>query len=302
MNLKCGGCGAELVVEEHLRTAQCPYCASPQVIERAASDHPPPRFALGFQVPREDAEARLRHWLRRRSWYAPSGLKRATLKELKGVYVPAYLFSAVARSSYRAEIGENYTVTTGTGKNRRTETRTEWRSLDGWFHGYVNDILVTASRGVDNDDLERIEPFDLRLLKRYSPALVSGWIAEEATIEEEGCRKLALAEAYEQIERRIEAFLPGDKHQSLSHDTKLERESQIGMLLPLWIAAFSYDEGKPPLRIFCNGQSAKVAGRVPVSWPKVALAVLFVLALVALGALFATRPELLDRLTSGGRR
>ena len=101
MNLKCGGCGAELVVEEHLRTAQCPYCASPQVIERAASDHPPPRFALGFQVPREEAEAKLRHWLRRRSWYAPSGLKRATLQELKGVYVPAYLFSAVARSFYR---------------------------------------------------------------------------------------------------------------------------------------------------------------------------------------------------------
>ena len=98
----------------------------------------------------------------------------------------------------------------------------------------MNDILVTASRGVDNDDLERVEPFDLRLLKRYSPAIVSGWIAEEATIDEEGCRKLALAEAYEQLERRIGAFLPGDERQSLSHDTKLEHESQLGMLLPLW--------------------------------------------------------------------
>ena len=58
-------------------------------------------------------------------------------------------------------------------------TRTEYRPLAGRHVSYVTDVVVSASRGLSHGELGGIEPFDFRQMRRYSPALVSGWITEE---------------------------------------------------------------------------------------------------------------------------
>jgi len=48
IDLECKACGAALHVESHLRTALCPYCASPSVVDRPPQHgRPLPTFALG---------------------------------------------------------------------------------------------------------------------------------------------------------------------------------------------------------------------------------------------------------------
>jgi len=78
-------------------------------------------------------------------------------------------------------------------RRTRTVTKTEWRSLSGERAEYVTDRVVTASRGLPNRDLEAIEPFDLRALGRYEPALLSGWLAEEPSLSASACRRCACA-------------------------------------------------------------------------------------------------------------
>ena len=41
--------------------------------------------------------------------FADSALKKATVEDMRGVYLPAYLYSAVARTDYTSQIGEHYT-------------------------------------------------------------------------------------------------------------------------------------------------------------------------------------------------
>ncbi|HSP80937.1 MAG TPA: hypothetical protein VLQ93_20595, partial [Myxococcaceae bacterium] len=271
MDLRCQSCGAELVVAPELRTTVCPYCAAPSVVERAPSrDRPPPTFALGFALTREAAGERVRHWLRSRNPWRHSGLARALLQEVRGVYAPAWLYSARAASRYSASIGENYTetetyTTTENGKavtKTRTVVRTEWRSLRGEHEEYVPDVLVTASRGLSNVELERVEPFDLRVLARYTPALVAGWVAEEPSLTREECLELARKEALERVGRRLGGFMPGDSHRELRHETRLEEESLELCLVPVWVLAVRYAPEKPPLRVLVNGQSGEVYGRV----------------------------------------
>jgi hypothetical protein len=263
------------------------------VVERPPSvERPAPVYALGFALTHEAAGERVRGWLRGRNPWSHSGLKRASLQEVRGVYVPAYLYSARSRSRYEASIGEHYTevetyTTTENGRRvtkTRTVTRTEWRSLRGEHEEYVPDVLVTASRGLSNAELERVEPFDLRLLARYTPALVAGWVAEEPSLAREECLRMAREEALGRVKRRLEAFMPGDTHSGLKHETRLEAESLEVCLVPVWVLAARYAPDKPPLRVVVNGQSGEVYGRVPLSWVKVALTVL---AAVALGALVA---------------
>lgn len=276
------------MVAPELRTTVCPYCAAPSVVERPPSlDRPAPTFTLGFALTHQAAGERVKHWLRTRNPWSHSGLKRASLQEVRGVYVPAWLYSALAHSEYSASIGENYTetetyTTTENGKTvtkTRTVVRTEWRSLRGEHAEYVPDVLVTASRGLENAELRALEPFDLRLLARYQPALVAGWVAEEPSLSRDECLNRAREEALGRVGQRLEAFMPGDSHRELRHQTRLEAESLEVCLVPVWVLAARYAPDKPPLRVVVNGQSGEVHGKVPLSWVKVLLTVLGVVAL-----------------------
>lgn len=291
MNLRCQSCGVELVVARESRTTVCPYCAAPSVVERPPSpDRPVPVFTLGFALTQPAAGERVKQWLRTRHPWSHSGLKGASPREVRGVYVPAWLYSALAVSRYSASIGENYTetetyTTTENGKTvtrTRTVVKTEWRSLRGELAEYVPDVLVTASRGLPNEELEKLEPFDLRMLARYEPALVAGWVAEEPSLGREECLRLAREEARARVERRLEAFMPGDSHRDVRHDTRLEAESLDVCLVPVWVLAARYAPDKPPLRVVVNGQSGEVYGKVPISWVKVLLTVVGVAAVALL--------------------
>ena len=270
------------MVAAELRTTVCPYCAAPSVVERPASvDRPAPTFALGFALTHQAAGERVKQWLRTRHPWSDSRLKRASVQDVRGVYVPAYLYSALALSEYSASIGEDYTETetyrtTENGKTvtkTRTVTKTEWRPLRGEHTEYVPDVLVTASRGLSNEELEELEPFDLRALARYEPALVAGWVAEEPSLSREECLRLAREETLARVKQRLEAFMPGDSHQNLQHQTRVEEESLEVCLVPVWVLAARYAPDKPPLRVVVNGQSGEVHGEVPVSLVKVLLTV-----------------------------
>jgi hypothetical protein len=293
MNLRCQSCGAELVVAAESHTTVCPYCAAPSVMERPESvDRPAPAFALGFSLTHEAAVARVKHWVRTRHPWTHGGLKRAPLQDVQGVYVPAWLYSARAESRYSASIGENYqeTETYTTTENGKTVTRTrrvtktEWCELRGEHAEYILDVLVTASRGLPNTELEALEPFDLRTLARYEPALVAGWVAEVPSLSREECLRLAREEARARVGQRLSAFMPGDSHRQLRHDTRLLEESLDVCLVPVWVLAVRYAPKAPPLRVVVNGQSGVVHGQVPVSWVKLlftALALLVSLLLLS---------------------
>ncbi|WP_437978555.1 hypothetical protein [Sorangium sp. So ce295] len=297
VQLECETCGASLRVEADQRTAVCPYCASPSVVERPPShDRPSPHFVVGFTTTRESAQGAVKAWLGKRSFFVQSSVKTATIDAIRGVYTPAYLYSAMAQTRYAAQIGEDYqeteTYTTTDDKGNsvtrtRVVTRTEHRHLEGQHATYVMDVLVVASRAVPNAELEAIEPFDLRTMRRYTPAVLSGWIAEEPTMTQAECYGLARREALEKIGRDLSGFMPGDSHHGLTHETHLDRETLELLYVPLWVLAIRHDPQKPPFRVLINGQTGAIHGKAPISWIKIALAVVLVIALIAAPFLLA---------------
>jgi hypothetical protein len=292
--LLCEQCGAALVVDGQ-RTTTCPYCASPQVVERPpTADRPTPAFVLTFTGGDDLPRSALRRWVAAQSVFADSRLRRANVEDLRGVYVPACLYSAIARSSFAADIGETYetteqvTVTDSEGKTHtetRTVTHTEWRPLSGTHTNFITDVIVSASKGLPNDELERVEPFDLLQLRRYDPALISGWITEEASRTRAECEALARGETGGVELARIEAFMPGDSFRELQVKTTVEWETLDAVLVPIWVLAVRYRSDRPPLRVVVNGQTGKTIGKAPLSPIKigivVAVAIVIVCAFVA---------------------
>jgi DNA-directed RNA polymerase subunit RPC12/RpoP len=290
VHIRCETCGADVALEEHLRTAECPYCASSSVVERPPSrDRPRPTFGLGFVVDHERAVAIARSWLRSRGPFAHSGLGSALVERTRGIYLPAWLYGARGSARWHARIGEDYTVTetyttTDSKGNAVTRTRTrietEWSELGGAWETYLMDVVVTASRGLNNDELEQVEPFDLRALRRYTPELIAGWIAEDPTLSRAACMEQARAEATEEVTGRLQGFMPGDRYTDLTFKVQFEDEVADLALLPIWVFSVRYHPEKPPVRLLINGQTGQTAGRVPLSRPKITAAV--VLGLVGL--------------------
>jgi hypothetical protein len=155
---------------------------------------------------------------------------------------------------------------------RQTRTRRvkkhEWIPLRGEFDAYATDIVVSATRAIDNHELQRVEPFDLRELRRYAPGLVAGWIVEEATRDPGEALALAREELSAGVQARLGRFMPGEQHRNLESTTEVENESSSLTLFPIWVLALRYAEDQPPLRVLINGQTGKVGAEVPWSWPR----------------------------------
>jgi hypothetical protein len=289
LSIQCRSCGANLVVEAAHKTTRCPYCASSSVVDRPASaQRPVPTFGLGFTLTQAVAQQTVHRWLKGRSPFTRSGVRNAKVEDVRGVYLPAWLYSAVASSRFTASIGEHYweteTYTVIVNGKAQTRTRrvqkTEWRSLSGAHEEYVPDVLVTASGGVPNAELEAVEPFDLRLLHRYTPALVSGWIAEEPSLGPDQGMALGRKEATELTGKRLSGFMPGDTHRELRSDTALQGESVDLCLVPIYVLSVRYKEDAPPFRVLVNGQTGKAHGKAPLSPVKIGLSVLGALLVV----------------------
>jgi hypothetical protein len=287
LELSCESCGAKLVVQATQRTARCPYCDSPSVIDRPATpDRPDPVFAIGFSVDGNRARQNLRSYLNSHRW-APSALRQATVERVEGIYLPAYLYSAIADSRYRALIGEDYTEMEYDAKKKsmRRVTKTEFRELAGRHRCYVEDLFVTASDGIPNVELERIEPFDLGGLRRYASTMISGWISEEPSLNRDASLALARGESRNDVLQRLRSFMPGDSHRQLQTTTDLTDEAMDLVLLPVWVCAVRWRPDKPPIRLLVNGQTGEVAGDVPTSWRKIAAVVGAALGVLGLAAL-----------------
>lgn len=298
--LACGHCGAELAFEG-MRALTCPYCASGNVVERPAGTHVEPRFVVAFACNADGARAAIERWIGSRSWFADSAIRRARVEDLRGVYVPAYLYSAVAHTSYSAQIGEHYTETVEVEvddgppphiglplevkprRTKRTEqrtvTRTEYRPLTGTHVGYVTDVVVSASAGLRDDELARLEPFDLRQLRRFSPAVVAGWIAEEFARPLDACQRASREAALDEVGEDVRRFMPGDSHSDLAWRSTVTWEAMDPVLVPAWVLAVRYRDDRPPLRVVINGQTGKIAGKVPLAWWKIGVALATVAAI-----------------------
>ncbi len=299
-HFRCENCGAEVATDPDQRSYVCPFCDSTYVVEYSPVEtaRQAPEFVIGFMVTREQAEEKYRQWIAEGGWFRPGDLQHAaSVEKLRGVYLPFWNFSMLAESRWSASIGEYWhrTETYTTTENGKTVTKTrtvqeiEWWPLSGRHHRYYSGYLVSGSRGLLQRDADRIKPYQLPALARYEPKYLAGWLAEEYSIARDDAQQICQDEFYRQEQRNVGAFLPGDTHRSLQVETRFAHVNSDLCLLPIYL--FSYRYQKQVYRFMVNGQTGRVAGDKPLSWPRI---MTFVLILVLLIAIIAAVVALLN--------
>jgi hypothetical protein len=242
-----------------------------------------------FVVDQRTAIDKFRRWLGK-GWFRPNEVKRIARNaeaRVQGVYLPFWTFDAQTTSRWHAEAGYYYYVTqrytvTVSGKSQvrtRQVRRVRWRPASGTHDEFFDDVLLFATRSIDEKILRRIYPFDTRQLVPYRPQYLAGWRAEEYQIELNEAWKMAQEIIADRLRAACAREVPGDTHRNLRVQSQFQDTTYKHVLLPVWIASYRYRN-----RVFSfmvNGQTGKVKGEAPISAWKVVLTVLIVLALLA---------------------
>ncbi len=295
----CPSCGAVVEFSGASHAADCPFCATPVVVDTGTHRRLKPQALVPFALTEDQARDALTKWLGS-LWFAPNSLLEYTRKgrTMAGIYVPFWSFDSDTASRYTGQRGEHYYETRTVsvmvdGKRESREERvqkTRWYSASGKVARFFDDMLVMASKSLPKRLGNDLTPWDLAKLEPYSPDYLAGFQAEGYTV--------VLREGHAEARGRMEAIIEqdvrqdigGDEQRISSVDTDWRGETFKHILLPIWTAAYKYS-GKS-YQFVVNGQTGEVQGERPYSWWKIGSVVLLVAAVV-LGAVYLNDPSTL---------
>lgn len=287
-SVRCKSCNAISVFPPERVAQNCEFCGSPALIPVNEIRAPiRPESVLPFTIAESTVRETLRKWYGSH-WFAPNRLKTAALTDtVHGLYIPYWTFDARVDADWTAEAGHSYyeteTYRDSDGRRRsRQVRRIRWVPASGSIAHAFDDELVPASRGVNPDLLRRVEPFPTGNLVPYNPAYVSGWVVEQYQIDLVAAARHAREVMHEKALGLCAREVPGDTHRNLQARVRFTGQTFKHILVPVWLVAYTY--GARGYQIVVNASTGAIAGAHPVSWVKVALAVIGVLGLLLLGA------------------
>lgn len=296
----CPNCGAQVEITGATHATECPFCATPVVLDTGTQRHIKPQAVLPFELTETEARKAMIAWMGS-LWFAPGSLLEYARKgrAMNGVYTPFWTFDAETASRYSGQRGEYYyetrTVTVrvnGRSEQRQEQVRhTRWYPASGRVARDFNDVLVMASQSLPPRLGNELTPWDLGKLVPYTPEYLAGFQAEGYTVPLAAGHSEARDQMADVIRSDVRRAIGGDEQRISDIDTRWTDETFKHILLPVWMAAYKYN-GKS-YRFVVNGQTGEVQGERPWSIWKITFAVILVLALVT-GAVYLADPQVVE--------
>ncbi|MGV3531363.1 MAG: zinc ribbon domain-containing protein, partial [Chthoniobacteraceae bacterium] len=240
-------------------------------------------------IPETQIREKVRQWYASR-WFAPNALKsRARTDTVDGVYPPYWTFDAQVHADWTADSGyyyyetEHFTDSQGKRQSRQVR-KTRWQPSSGSLDHFFDDELVPASKGVPAELLRKIEPFPTTSdLKPYQPGYLAGWVVEQYQIDLIAAAQHSREIMEDKTRQMCASEVPGDTHRNLDVDSDFSAQTFKHVLVPVWVLAYNY--GSSTYQVVVNGYTGTMAGKHPLSWIKITLAILAALILILIVAL-----------------
>lgn len=264
---RCDNCGAKIVLNKCETATVCPFCGTAHVEKTEELAGLKPDAVLPFAFGQDKALDYSKNWARKR-FFAPRKFKRnLDAENINGVYAPCFTFDSSTYSTYRGRIGKHYTTTVGSGKNRHTVTKTEWKNISGNYSDFFDDIAITAGDKCGQKELDNISPFDTNAGIEYKEQYLLGFMAYHYDHELSECWDSAKKKMDELIRKRILGKYNYDVVDYLNVSTTHEKVKYKYVMIPVYVGNFTFKEKL--YNFFVNGTTGKTFGKYPKSPLKV---------------------------------
>lgn len=257
----CPSCGAELICEETTAATSCPYCGNPTVVPGQFGGTMRPDYIIPFKVSKEEAVAALKKHYKGKLLLPKAFASDNHLQEIKGIYVPFWLFDAKAAADTQFKTTRSHTHRTPNERIITTDHFLVDRQGTVEFHR----IPVDGASKMPDSHMDAIEPFDYRELKEFSMAYLPGFFADKYDVTAQECQARAdercRASAVQAMEDSILGY---ETRICVRSDVKLDMGQVKYALFPVWLLSTKW---KDQTHLFAmNGQSGKFIGDLPISW------------------------------------
>ncbi len=263
---RCQSCGGEIITDANTAATSCPYCGNSAVMEERLSGMFRPDWVIPFQLDKDAAMAALSNHLKGKLFLPNSFKTQNHIEELKGIYVPFWLFDADATASARYRC----TKVRHWSDARYNYTKTSYFAVQRAGESAFRTVPVDGSSKMEDDMMESIEPFDYGKKVDFQTAYLSGYLADKYDVDATACQP----RANDRIKTSMQDMLRETVH---GYTTCVPEGCNVQLfggktqyaLLPVWVLNTRY---KDKLYSFAmNGQSGKFIGDLPVDVRKAVL-------------------------------
>lgn len=255
----CNTCGGEVVADETTGATTCPYCDNPVVMKGQFSGDLKPDYVIPFKYDKKAAIAALKKHYKGKKFLPKTFKDLNHIKEVKGVYVPFWLFDTDvnANITYEATKVRSWL----TPNYHYTETSFYSVSRCGRL-GFCG-VPVDGSSKMEDELMESIEPFDLSQAVPFNGAYLAGYLADKYDVDSEKSTARANARIKTSTEQEFASTVNGyasvvPKRSDISLDKSFAKYA----LYPVWLLNTEW-KGKK-YRFAMNGQTGKFVGDLPL--------------------------------------
>ncbi|MCR5558670.1 MAG: hypothetical protein K6F75_14060 [Butyrivibrio sp.] len=257
---KCGSCGGEILTTESLGSTKCPFCSNNVVVKEKFTGQFKPDAIIPFKLTRDDAIKTYRNHVKSKRLAPKVFLDENHIDELKGVYVPFWLFNAT--ESFDGSYEATKVRTWSDSHYQYTETRFYNVQRSGTED--FDNVPVDGSKEMPDDLMESLEPFDENEMVPFNMGYLAGFLANKYNVSAEENRPRALERMAVSVAQDFRNTINGySSVRPLSEHTGTVSSSTTYALYPVYMLNTSW-QGKNYL-FAMNGQTGKFVGNLPFS-------------------------------------
>ena len=258
----CPSCAAEIICEHTTAATSCPYCGNPTVVPGQLSAGLRPDYILPFMLEKTAAVDALKNFYKKKRFLDKSFSDDNHIEEIKGVYAPFWLFDASTNAYMRFSATKVRSYTQGSYQVTETDHYRITRAGDVAFRM----VPVDASSKMPDAHMDSIEPYNYSDLRYFSMGYLPGFFADKYDEDALFCSKRANERIKNSTEQVMMNTLSGYSSITLEQSNISLNEGAIKYaLMPVWLLSTRW---KDNVYLFTmNGQTGKLIGDLPVSWP-----------------------------------
>ena len=255
----CNSCGGEIVGDETMAATSCPFCGNPTVIMGNFTGVLKPDLVIPFKLDKKAAKDALRMHAKSKKMAPKLFSDEQHLDEIKGIYVPYWLFD----SSADVQLRFRATRSRAWADRNYNYVETEEFLVDRGGSMSFEAVPADGSSKMDDTLMESIEPFDVSEAVPFQTAYLAGYLADKYDVTAEQ----SVERANERIRKTAEMTFAEQVHgyESVRLDSssiQLRDSSVRYALYPVWLLNTSWKGQKYTFAM--NAQTGKFVGDLPV--------------------------------------
>lgn len=255
----CNTCGGEIVADETTGATECPFCGNPVIMTGQFAGSLKPDLVIPFKLDKKAAMEALKKHYRGKPLLPKVFKDENRVKEVKGVYVPFWLFDADANGFVRYNATR---VRHWSDSNYNYTETSHFKIIRAGEIGFEN-VPVDGSTKMDDTLMESIEPFDISEAVDFRTAYLSGFFADKYDVDAESSTE----RANERIKRSTEQAFASTV---VGYTTVVPVSTNIGLqngraryaLYPVWVLNTKWNDKNYTFAM--NGQTGKLVGDLPM--------------------------------------